>query len=102
MSKVVKNSLIVIAIAILVFVIIYFVYDLLKAKPTYSEQVQQSNLEGFSKNPSGYFEATYALQEYLVYYINLFKILSSPLKLFNQEFKSFCFFYQNLCIINFL
>ena len=46
MSKVVKNSLIVIAIAILVFVIIYFVYDLLKAKPTYSEQVQQSNLEG--------------------------------------------------------
>ena len=51
MSKVVKNSLIVIAIAILVFVIIYFVYDLLKAKPTYSEQVQQSNLEGsaFSK-----------------------------------------------------
>ena len=38
MSKVVKNSLIVIAIAILVFVIIYFVYDLLKAKPTYSEQ----------------------------------------------------------------
>ena len=46
MSKVVKNSLIVIAIAILVFVIIYFVYDLIKTKPAYSEQVQQSNLEG--------------------------------------------------------
>ena len=39
-----------------------------------SNVFEQCNLEGFSKNESGYFEATYSLQEYIVYYINLFTL----------------------------
>lgn len=45
MNKVIKNSLITILIAILVFVIVYFVYDIIKVKPINMEQAKQNNTE---------------------------------------------------------
>ena len=46
MNKVIKNSLITILIAILVFVIVYFVYDIIKVKPINMEQAKQNNTDG--------------------------------------------------------
>ena len=46
MYKVIKNSLITILIAILVFVIVYFVYDIIKVKPINMEQAKQNNTDG--------------------------------------------------------
>ena len=41
MNKVIKNSLITILIAILVFVIVYFVYDIIKVKEKYERRVKE-------------------------------------------------------------
>lgn len=46
MNKIIKNSLITILIAILLFVIVYFVYDIIKVKPVNMEQAKQNNTAG--------------------------------------------------------
>ncbi len=47
MNKTVKNILIAMVVAILVvFVIIYVAYELLKVKPVSKERIEQTNLEG--------------------------------------------------------